>query len=190
MPTFTLHPRLKRASAVAEITGFNQSAQRDIKRRGYWFGDDSGGWLNATAHDLARLLLVRELRDSHVELAEAWRQADEEVVGNIVLHALDFPGAIDASVAPDALKSGQLVKWKMRFAASRLDGNHVGGGDYFVFGKNIQSGQYATIDDALEESRRGNKGRPIVSMQVVMLRELSRLLAERAGELAFVVRED
>lgn len=188
MTRYKLTPRLHRASAGAEITGFSQPALRDMKRRGYNVNDETGGWSNASPHDLAKLLLVRALRDSGLGLAESWDQANEEVVGNIVFHALGLSGAMDTSAASSELAKNPTIalKWRMDFASSRVDGKHVGGGDFFVFGPTIPANQYTSIEEAIKEANRRNDG-PHLVMHVVALREISKLLVERAGELASVV---
>lgn len=186
---FRLHSKLFRPAQVGEITGIAPGAQRDLQRRGYRFGNETDGWLNASVHDIARLLLVKTLRDAGIELAEAWKKAGPEIVGNIVYYALREPHAIDLRTdAKAALERNKsiILRWAMDFAASETqDGKHVGGGDYFIFGPTLPSNQYASIEDAISEGERESKG-PHLVMHVVALRELSKLLVERAGQIAYV----
>ena len=128
---------------------------------------------------------MKTLRDSGIEWAEAWRHAHPETVGNIVLHALrEIKGAADWTAGKDELRKKRSLRenWAFEFVSS-YTGGAVGGGDYFVFGLGIQTGQYRTIPEALNEAKRVSGNRPL-DVHVVLMRELSRVLVERAGELA------
>ncbi|WLA58522.1 hypothetical protein [Bradyrhizobium diazoefficiens] len=190
-PKYVLRSKHFRPADVAKIAGFTPGAQRDLKRRGYNFGEDSDGWLNATAHDIAKLLLVKTLREAGIELAEAWRQADPEIVGNLLLHAVLQPHAIDLHTdGQDAPKINPSIlnKWAMDFAAAHTeDRSHVAGGSYIVFGPTIPAGLYGSIEHALEIASKKHNGPHLVG-HVVMMRELSKLLAQRAGQLAYIER--
>lgn len=171
-----------RPAQVAEITGVSQDLQRDWKRRGYEFGDQSEGWSKASLHDLAKLLFVKTLRDSNLELSEAWQRASVETVAAIVLHALLRPGAVNKTNA-----HGDILPLCMAFAAMHVNGrDHVAGGRYFIFGASVVAGQWDSIDDAIAEANRKRNSGPHLALTIVMMRELSKLLADRAGELATV----
>ena len=60
------------ANEIAEITGIDAAAQRDLRRRGF-FENEAGGWLRADVRILAKLLFVKTLREAKFDLAEAWR---------------------------------------------------------------------------------------------------------------------
>lgn len=190
---FKLHSKAFRPAQVGEITGIAPGAQRDLQRRGYRFGEEAGGWLNASTHDVARLLLVKALRDAGIELAEAWKKAGPEIVGNIVFYAVREPHAIDLHTnGQDAPRTNDsiILKWAMDFAAAETeDKNHIGGGDYFIFGPTIPAGQYSSIEAAISEGKRRGKS-PQLVMHVVALRELSKLLVDRAGQLAYLEQVD
>lgn len=191
MPELSIVGSFWRPAQIAAITGVSQDLQRDWKRRGYEFGDQSEGWTKGAVHDLAKLLFVKTLRDANLELSEAWERATAETVGAIVLHALLVPGAVSSTEPHHAshLKNGsaEFLELLMNFAASHVKGRrHVAGGEYFIFGASVPAGQYASITDAIAEADRKPKAGPHLSLTVVMMRELSQLLAKRAGKLATI----
>lgn len=188
---FHLRPKYRRSADVFEITGVSPQAQRDLDRRGYPWGEETAGWRNASPHDLAKLLLVRTLRDAGIELAEAWKYAGPEIVGNIVVHALRMPGSVDVGPAADQLQKNPSLmrRWTMDFASGRKDGRgHVAGGDYFIFGPTVPANLYVDLEQALEEATR--KGKAPSVLHVIPIKPLIERFAKKAGQLAFVAEVD
>lgn len=171
-------PSTFRPAAIHQITGYTPEQQRDLRKRGYG-SDPVEGWSEASLWDAARLLFVRTLRDSNIELAKAWQLANEEVLGAIIVHACRQPTAIQDETGEDLFGKNPSYRSK---AAFDVTGMRAVAGPIFAWGPALSAGAYASVDHAKKETK------AVAVISFISLPDLGALMAERAGVLAIMER--
>jgi hypothetical protein len=161
-------------AAVAAFTGFSVDQLRDLRKRGY--GEETDGkWFDADITDIARLFFVKILREQNVELAQAWKLANDEIVAGIVVHAAMEPGAFQDN-------SGKVIKDKNQILklAFELTGRRVVGSGLFIWGRTIEPNVYKSADQARELINKRLSGPHV--MTIVDMHEVGGILFGRIGE--------
>jgi hypothetical protein len=177
----TLSLREWSPSETAFIADLTVEQLRDMRKRGYASGNkEAGAWAKSGPMDVARLLLVKTMRDAGISAKAAWEFATDHIVANIVFRAVqqELRSLVDPSGALEE-KPDLRIKFGREMTGLRA----WAGGDFVIWGNNFEPSIYTSIEDMVEDVGH----RPLL-YSVLDLKELSAVLLDRAGHLGTVER--
>lgn len=160
---------------IADISGVDGEQQRDWKRRGF-YKKRTGDVMEVT-----RFFLVRTLREAGFDLAEAWRLANDEIVGWIVFNAAQLDSICD-------LRAGRVLRdkpnWRVNIGMQLTGRPSVAAGPLLAWGPSLKANLYPTYDLARNDVKEGDDA-PVL-IHTLDLSWLPQELVKRAGVIGYI----